>query len=96
MISVIILLGVAALGVASLALLRSRQPPAGKMRDVDPKGVEREVYEKLYGERSAAASPAVPLKPSPEAQADDSGAQRPSAERRPRAVRRPRERGSHR
>ena len=96
MISVIILFGVVVLAVAGLALLRSRQSPVRKVRDVDPRGVEQEIYEKLYGKRSAAVSAAVPLKPSPEAQTDDSRAQGPSAEGRPRAVGRPRDRGSHR
>lgn len=78
MISAIILLGVVVLVVAGLALLRSRQSPVSKTRDVDPREVEREVYEKLYGERSAAVSGAVPLNPSPEARADDARALSPS------------------
>lgn len=78
MISAIILLGVVVLVVAGPALLRSRQSPVSKTRDVDPREVEREVYEKLYGQRSAAVSGAVPLNPSPEARADDARALSPS------------------
>lgn len=49
-----------------VALLRSPQATdAREPRYLDPERVEREVYEKLYGERSGNVSAPVPVEPPP-------------------------------
>ncbi len=53
----VILLAVALVALASWALLRSSQPPARKPK-INPGMSEREVYERLYGDRSRVVSAA--------------------------------------
>ena len=67
----LILFGVAAITVAAVVLVRS--VPAIRAREAqnpDPKRVEREVYEKLYGKRSGTVSAPLPVEPPPKADAD--------------------------
>jgi hypothetical protein len=67
----LILFGVAVITVAALVLLRS--VPAIRAREAqnpDPKRVEREVYEKLYGKRSGTVSAPLPVEVPPKADAD--------------------------
>jgi hypothetical protein len=75
----LILFGVAAITVAAVVLLRS--VPAIRAREAqnpDPKRVEREVYEKLYGKRSGTVSAPVPVEPPPRADADSPRTHTPS------------------
>lgn len=75
----LILFGVAAITVAAVVLVRS--VPAIRAREAqnpDPKRVEREVYEKLYGKRSGTVSAPVPVEPPPRADADSSRTHTPS------------------
>jgi hypothetical protein len=86
----VILLGGLVIALVALLLLRlSRrtQPTASEL--ADPRVVEREVYEKLYGKRLTAVS--APDKPSPGAQTDVPHGEKPSGKRRSETVRRPRE-----
>lgn len=75
----LILFGVAAITVAAVVLVRS--VPAIRAREAqnpDPKRVEREVYEKLYGKRSGTVSAPVPVEPPPRADADSPRTHTPS------------------
>jgi hypothetical protein len=93
----LILLGLALVAFAGLMLLRASRPPkAGGIRQVDPQTVEREVYEKLYGERSSAISAAPQGEASGEAGAGTRHARSLSGARRLRTHERRRDRGSHR
>jgi hypothetical protein len=66
---VLILFGVAVIVLASVVVLRSRQPgEARKVQDLYPEGSERQVYEKLYGKRSMTVSAPVPVERPPEAE----------------------------
>lgn len=88
---------IAVIAVAAVALLRSSQATeAREARYLDPERVEREVYEKLYGERAGTVSAPSPAEPPPKADADSPRAHPPSADPRPRTHRRPRARDSHR
>ena len=67
----LILLGVAVIALASVVVLRQRQPgEARKVQDLYPEGSERAVYETLYGKRSTTVSAPVPVERSREADAD--------------------------
>ena len=75
----LILFGVAAITVAAVVLVRS--VPAIRAREAqnpDPKRVEREVYEKLYGKRSGTVSAPVPVELPPKADADSPRTHTPS------------------
>jgi hypothetical protein len=76
----LILSGVAVITVVALVLLRS-VPAIGAreaQQNPDPKRVEREVYEKLYGKRSGTVSAPVPVEPPPRADADSPRTHTPS------------------
>jgi hypothetical protein len=99
----LILFGVAVLTVAAVVLLRpTRAVGAREARYPDQGLVEREVYEKLYGERSRTVSAPLSVEPptkadaEPKADADSSPTRTPSANTRLRTPRRPRARHSHR
>ena len=67
----LILLGVAAIALASVVVLRQREAgEARKVQDLYPEGSERAVYETLYGKRSTTVSAPVPVERSPEADVD--------------------------
>jgi hypothetical protein len=67
----LILLGLAVIALASVVMLRPRQPgEARKAQDLYPEGSERAVYETLYGKRSTTVSAPVPVERSPEADVD--------------------------
>jgi len=67
----LILSGVAVLTVPAVVLLRSaRAIGAREAQNHDPKRVESEVYEKLYGKRSGTVSARLPVEPPPKADAD--------------------------
>jgi hypothetical protein len=75
----LILFGVAVIVVAAVVLLRSA--PAIRAREAqnpDPKRVESEVYEKLYGKRSGTVSAPSPVEPPPKADADSPRTHTPS------------------
>jgi hypothetical protein len=75
----LILFGVAVITVATVVLLRL--VPAIRAREAqnhDPKRVESEVYEKLYGKRSGTVSAPVPVEPPPKADADSPRTHTPS------------------
>jgi hypothetical protein len=62
----LILLGVAVVALASVVVLRPRQPSeARKVQDLYAEGSERAVYERLYGKRSMTVSAPVPVKRPP-------------------------------
>ena len=64
MLIALILFGLAVIAVAAVALLRSsRTSEMRETRNLDPEGVEREIYEKLYGKRSGTVSDPLPAKP---------------------------------
>lgn len=64
MLIALILFGLAVIAVAAVAALRSsRTPEMRETRNLDPEGVEREIYEKLYGKRSGTVSDPLPAKP---------------------------------
>jgi hypothetical protein len=94
------LFGVAVFAVAVVLLLRSarafepRRYPARRSRD--PEQGEREVYEKLYGKRSATVSAPSPAEAPPEVDADSPQAHAPSANPRSRTRQRSQSRDSHR
>jgi hypothetical protein len=67
----LILLGVAVIALASVVVLRPRQPgEARKAQDLYPEGSERAVYETLYGKRSTTVSAPVPVDRPPESDVD--------------------------
>lgn len=58
----LILFGIAVITVAAVVLLRpARAAIARESRYPDPEQAEREVYEKLYGKRSATVSAPSPV-----------------------------------
>lgn len=68
MLIALIVFGVAVIAVAAVVLLSSAQATEPReARHPDPKGVEREVYEKLYGKRSGTVSGPLPAADEPEA-----------------------------
>jgi hypothetical protein len=87
----LILLGVAAIAVAAVGLVRyaqsiePREARYPRRRSRDPEQGEREVYEKLYGKRSSTVSAPLPLKPPPKADADSPRTHTPSADPRTRS-----------
>ena len=98
----LILFGLAVLVVAAVLLLRSarafepREARYPGRRSPDPKQGEREVYEKLYGKRSATVSTPSPVEAPPKADADSPRTHTPSADSLPRTHGRSRARDSHR
>ena len=88
------LFGVAVFAVAAVLLLRSarasepREAREPGQRSRDPEQVEREVYEKLYGKRSATVSAPVPADAPPKLDAESPQAHTPSANPRSRTPRR--------
>jgi hypothetical protein len=98
----LILFGLAVFAVAAVLLLRSarafepREARYPGRRSRDPEQGEREVYEKLYGKRSATVSAPSPAEAPPEVGADSPQGHTPSANPRSRARRRSESRDSHR
>ena len=62
----LVFVGVAIIVVAAVALLRSATEPR-RVRYPDPERVDRDVHEKLYGERSGTVSAPLPAASGPEA-----------------------------
>ena len=96
----LILFGVAIFAVAAVLLLRSTQAfesrEARGRRPRHPEEDEREVYEKLYGRRSATVSAPSPAEAPPKADPNSPQAHGSSAEPRPPTPKRSRTRDSHR
>jgi hypothetical protein len=95
----LILFGIAVITVATVVLLRPARatvPRESRYPDPERAETEREVYEKLYGKRSATVSAPLPVEPPPKTDADSPRTHKPSSDARPRTPRRSRAQDSHR
>ena len=93
---VLIVIGVAVIAVAAFAILRS--PRMSKKTDVgylDATRAEGEVYEQLYGKRSATVSAPRPVERPPEADVNGAGADGHSPDTRMRPHRQTGARDTH-
>lgn len=84
------LLGIIAIALALVAFRRAQRQDHAEEVSADSAQVEREVYEHLYGEPSAAVSRARPIERSPDGQTETGRGQQTRADRTdPRAGRAP-------
>jgi hypothetical protein len=76
---VVLLIGLCAALLVSLAIARSRRAPTAEGRHPDPRAVEQDVYNQLYGEQSSTVSSPTLIEPLNDA--DELGSHRDAAGR---------------